>query len=82
MRQCLQSENKTGDLKKKAAVHNFLIQFKVESIFKSEKYFQHLQDRSSGFVIRNKNCGMSKELAALVKTLKDETHSQGEKMIQ
>ena len=62
--------------KKEAAVENFLIRFKVEAIFSPEKYFQHLQDRSSGFIIRNENCGISKELAALVKTLK---HTAGKK---
>ena len=41
--------------KKEAVVDNFLIRFKVESIFTPEKHFQHLQDRSSGFVIRNKS---------------------------
>ena len=30
--------------KKEVAVDNFLIRFKVESIFSPEKYFQHLQD--------------------------------------
>ena len=58
---------------------NFLIRFKVESIFSPEKYFQHLQDRSSGFIVRNENCGISKELAALVKTLKEVKHTAGKK---
>ena len=53
--------------KKEAAVDDFLMRFKVECIFTPEKYFQHLQDRSSGFIIRNENCGVEKELAALVK---------------
>ena len=65
--------------KKEAAVENFLIRFKVESIFSPEKYFQHLQDRSSGFIIRNENYGISKELAALVKTLKEVKHTAGKK---
>ena len=65
--------------KKEAAVENFLIRFKVESTFSREKYFQHLQDRSSGFIIRNENCGISKELAALVKTLKEVKHTPGKK---
>ena len=63
--------------KKEAAMDNFLIRFKVESIFTPEKYFQHLLDRSSGFVIRNENCGIGKELAALVKTLKKMKHTAG-----
>ena len=65
--------------KKEAAVENFLIRFKEEAIFSPEKYFQHLQDRSSGFIIRNENCGISKELAALVKTLKEVKHTAGKK---
>ena len=65
--------------KKEVAVDNFLIRFKVASIFSPEKYFQHLQDRSSGFIIRNKNCGISKELAALVKILKEMKHTAGKK---
>ena len=65
--------------KKKVAVDNFLIRFKVESIFSSEKYFQHLQDRSSGFIIRNENCGISKELAAFVKILKEVKYTAGKK---
>ena len=65
--------------KKETAVDNFLIRFKVESIYSPEKYFQHLQDRSSGFIIRNENCGISKELAALVKTLKEVKHTAGKK---
>ena len=65
--------------KKEAAVENFLIRIKVESIFSPEKYFQHLQDRSSGFIIRSENCGISKELAALVKTLKEVKHAAGKK---
>ena len=65
--------------KKKVAVDNFLIHFKVESIFTPEKYFQHLLDRSSGFIIRNENCGISKELLALVKTLKEMKHTAGKK---
>ena len=65
--------------KREVAIDNFLIRFKVESIFTHEKYFQHLQDRSSGFIIRNKNCGISKELAALVKTLKEMKHTTGKK---
>ena len=65
--------------KKEAAVENFLIRFKVESIFSPEKYFQHLQDRSSGFIIRNENCGISKELAALVKILEEVKHTAGKK---
>ena len=65
--------------KKEAAVDNFLIRFKMESIFLPEKYFQHLQDRSSIFIIRNENCGISKELAALVKTLKEMKHTAGKK---
>ena len=56
--------------KKEVAVDDFLIRFKVESTFSPEKYIQHLQDRSSRFIIRNENCGISKELAALAKTLK------------
>ena len=39
--------------KKEVAVDSFLIKFKVESIFSPEKYFQHLQDGLSGFIIRN-----------------------------
>ena len=58
---------------------NFLIRFKVESIFSPEKYLQHLQDRSSGFIIRNENCGISKELAALVKILKEVKYTAGKK---
>ena len=65
--------------KKEAAVENFLIRFKVEAIFSPENYFQHLQDRSSEFIIRNKNCGISKELAALVKTLKEVKHTARKK---
>ena len=65
--------------KKEVAVDNFLIRFKMESIFSPEKYFQHLQDRSSGFIIRNENCGISKELAALVKTLKEVKYTAGKK---
>ena len=65
--------------KKEVAMNNFLIRFKVESIFTSEKYFQHLQDRSSGFIIRNENCGVSKELAVLVKTLKEMKHTAKKK---
>ena len=65
--------------KKEAAVDNFLIRFKVESIFPSEKYFQHLQDQSSRFVSRNKSCGIGKELEALVKTLKEMKHKAGKK---
>ena len=65
--------------KKEVAVDNFLIRFKVESIFSPEKYFQRLQDRSSGFIIRNKNCGISKELAAIAKTLKEVKHTAGKK---
>ena len=61
--------------KKEVAVDNFLIRFKVESIFTPEKYFQHLQDRSSGFIIKNENCGISKELSALVKILKKMKHT-------
>ena len=61
--------------KKEVAVDNFLIRFKVESIFSPEKYFQHLQDRLSGFIIRNENCGISKELAACAKTLKEVKHT-------
>ena len=52
---------------------------KVEAIFSPEKYFQHLQDRSSGFIVRNQNCAISKELAALVKTLKEVKHTAGKK---
>ena len=65
--------------KKKVAVDNFLIRFKVESIFSPKKYFQHLQDQSSGFIIRKENCGISKELLALVKTLKEMKHTAGKK---
>ena len=65
--------------KKEVAVDNFLLRFKVESIFSPEKYLQHLQDRSSGFIIRNENCGISKELAALAKTLKEVKHTAGKK---
>ena len=65
--------------KKEAVVDNFLIRFEVVSIFSPEKYFQHLQDRSSRFIIRNENCGISKELAALVKTLKEMKHTAGKK---
>ena len=65
--------------KKEVAVDNFLIRFKAESIFSPEKYFQHLQDRSSGFIIRNENCNISKELAALVKTLKEVKYTAGRK---
>ena len=65
--------------KKEVAVDNFLIRFKVESIFSPEKYFQHLQDRSSGFIIRNENCGISKELAALMKILKEVKYTAGKK---
>ena len=65
--------------KKEAAVENFLIRFKEEAIFSPEKYFQHLQDRSSGFIVRNESCGISKELAALVKTLKEVKHTAGKK---
>ena len=65
--------------KKEVAVDNFLIRFKVKSIFKPEKHFQHLQDRSSEFIIRNENCGISKELLALVKTLKKMKHTAGKK---
>ena len=65
--------------KKEAAVENFLIRFKVDAIFSPEKYFQHLQDRSSGFIVRNENCGISKELAALVKTLKEVKCTAGTK---
>ena len=61
--------------KKEVAVDNFLIRFKVESIFSPEKYLQHLQDRLSGFIIRNKNCSISKELAARAKTLKEVKHT-------
>ena len=63
------------NVKKEVAIENFLIRFKVEAIFSPEKYFQHLQDRSSGFIIRNENCGISKELAVLVKTLKEVKHT-------
>ena len=65
--------------KREATVENFLIRFKVESIFSPEKYFQHLQDRSFGFVIRNENCGTRKELAALVKNLKEMKHTARKK---
>ena len=65
--------------KKEVAVDNFLIRFKVESIFTPEKYFQHLQDRSSGFIIRNENCGISKELSNLMKILKEMNHTAGKK---
>ena len=65
--------------KKEAAVENFLIRFKVESIFSPEKYFQHLQDRSPGFIIRNENCSISKELAALAKTLREVKYTAGKK---
>ena len=65
--------------KKEVAVDNFFIRFKVESIFTPEKYFQHLQDRSSGFIIRNEICDISKELLALVKTLKEMKHAAGKK---
>ena len=65
--------------KKEGAVENFLIRFKVEAIFSPEKYFQHLQDRSSRFIVRNENCGISKELAALVKTLKEVKYTAGKK---
>ena len=58
---------------------NFLLRFKVESIFTPKKYFRHLQDGSSGFVIRNENCGVDKELAALVKTLKETKHTARKK---
>ena len=61
--------------KKEAAADNFLMRFKVECIFTPEKYSQHLQDRSPEFIIRNKNCGMGKELAALVKNLKEIKHT-------
>ena len=62
--------------KKEAAVENFLIRFKVEAIFSPEKYFQ---DRSSGFIVRNENCGISKKLAAVVKTLKEVKCTAGKK---
>ena len=65
--------------KKEAVVENFLIRFKVEAIFSPKKYFHHLQDRSSGFIVRNENCGISKELAALVKTLKEVKCTAGKK---
>ena len=65
--------------KKEVAMNNFFTRFKVESIFTPEKYFQYLQDRSSGFIIRNENCGISKELAALVKILKEMKHTVGKK---
>ena len=65
--------------KKEVVVDNFLSRFKVESIVTSEKYFQHLQDLLSGFVIRNENCGIIKDLAALVKTLKEIKHTTTKK---
>ena len=65
--------------KKEAVVENFVSRLKVEAIFSSEKYFQHLQGRSSGFIVRNENCGVSKELAALVKTLKEVKYTAGKK---
>ena len=65
--------------KKEVALDNFLIRFEVESVFSPKKYFQHLQDRSSGFIIRNENRGISKELAAPVKILKEVKYTAGKK---
>ena len=63
--------------KKEVAMDNFLMRFKIECIFTPEKYFQHLQDRSSRFIIRNENFGMGKEITALVKNLKEIKQTAG-----
>ena len=68
--------------KKHAAVDNYLIHFKVESVFTPEKYSQHILDRSPEFVIRNKNCDVGKELTALMKTLTEIKNTAGRKNAQ